>query len=87
MVQGGVVGLLLLLVAAFVIAILKGTLEPRSTSVRVEEAMEKRYESLREAYLTSEEARKEALQVTRETLKASRSALVALEELKRAVDP
>lgn len=84
-IQGGVVGLLLLLVLAFVVAILRGSLEPRATSKRVENVMEKRYASLREAYLTSEAARAEALEVAKESLEVSRASLAALEELKRAV--
>lgn len=81
--QGGLVGVLLTLVSAFVFAILKGKLEPRSTSERIERALEKRYEALREAYTQSEEARRESVEVARESLEASKASLKVLEELRR----
>ena len=82
-IQGGLVGLLLFLVAAFVISILRGRLEPRSTSERIEQALEKRYEELRDAYKASEAARRESVEVARESLNASKASLVVLEELRR----
>lgn len=81
--EGGLVAVLLALVSAFVYAILKGKLEPRSTSERIEEALEKRYDALRAAYQESEDARKESMDIARESLEASKASLRVLEELRR----
>lgn len=82
-IEGGFVGVLLLLLISFVYAILKGHLEPRATSIRVEESLEKRFQALKEAYDVSEEARAEALEIARESLDTSKTSLTVLKELRR----